>query len=65
MKKPCVMCGHIKDLNCFSTRKNVHGTGTVYYKSHCKMCSVILSEEWRKDNIDEYRKYQREYHKKK
>lgn len=63
--KTCRDCKKEKSLDQFSTRPNYNGTGTVYYKSHCKECMKKRMYKWIKKNKKKYNQYQRTYKQKK
>jgi hypothetical protein len=64
-KKICITCKEEKELDQFIERPNYNKSGVKYYNSNCKECCVKLTREWRKENREEHKAYQREYFKKK
>lgn len=60
--KKCSTCKKMLSEDSFSARPNYNKNSTAkYLKSICRACAVLLSFEWKKQNIEKYRKYQREY----
>lgn len=63
--KICTMCKKRKKIEAYTVRKNWRGTGTVYRKAVCKKCSVILSQEYYRNNKKRVLQYQKKYHERK
>ncbi len=63
--KTCTKCGEEKAIEDFNRRPNYHKSKTLYRKSHCKKCDIGFAIKWREQNIERFRKYQRDYHRKK
>ena len=63
--KNCRKCLKSLSLRDFYERPNYRGTETKYKMPYCKKCWADKFIEWREKNKERFKKYQREYHRKK
>ena len=58
------MSDFYKRIVFYISKKGKKSRISSYYKSECKECDKELAIIWKNNNLEKYRKYQNDYHRK-